>query len=104
MAQYRFLTDHMLPGGGYVQAGTTLSTVDVGGTLPTNWVPSNAVDPLDSPAVNAFYARGPQITPLIRGQWSDVFVAAPKTYWKQIPATNQWQLTGLGSALPPIGI
>jgi hypothetical protein len=98
MATYRFLTDHMLPGGAYVHAGTTL-------TMPDDWVPSGAVDPLDTAAVKAFHAAGPQTVPLIRGQWSDVFVAAPVTYWKATPGTNhtQWELTGtLGAGLPSI--
>jgi hypothetical protein len=103
MAQYRFLVDHYIDTT-YIQAGTTASTVDVGGGLPINFRPSGAVDPLDTLAVNAFWAAGPQATPLVRMQWSTQFVAPPVTYWRQIPYGRLWQLTGLGAALPPIGV
>jgi hypothetical protein len=96
MAQYRLLADHWI-NQFYFLAGTTLTMAD-------NWVPSNAVDPLDTPAVNAFWAAGPRPLGLVRQQWSDIQVALPITYWKQIPGGNFWQLTGLGSAKPPIGI
>jgi hypothetical protein len=46
MAQYRFLAPHSI-GQFYFEAGDIASTADVGGTLPTNWQPSNAVEPLD---------------------------------------------------------
>jgi hypothetical protein len=110
MAQYRFLVDHYI--GGYYSAGDTATTADVGGSLPANWKPTGGCDPLDTPAVNAFYAAGPQATPLIRTQWSTIFVAAPATYWKgtslpPAPGTGvspltSYQLTGLGTNMPPI--
>jgi hypothetical protein len=105
MASYRLLVDHFLPGGAYIPAGSIVSTVDVGGTLPVNWI-SNAVDPLDTAAVNVFYAAGPQIMPiLVRQQWTNVPVFTPVTYWRQLPGgSKQWQLTGLGAGLPPIGM
>jgi hypothetical protein len=65
MSVYRLLQDHVLPGGAYVLAGTIVSTVDVGGGLPTNWVPSGNCEPLDNAAVTAFYAAGPQFPGLI---------------------------------------
>jgi hypothetical protein len=104
MSTYRLLQDHFLPGGAYALAGSIVSTVDVGGTLPNGWV-SNAVDPLDASALQAFWAAGPQITPLVRQQWTNVPVLGPVTYWRPVPgSTNQWQLTGLGAGLAPIGI
>jgi hypothetical protein len=104
MSTYRTLSDIYL-GGAAILAGTILSTQDVGGGLPVNWVPPAAVDPLDTAAVTAFYAAGPQIMPiLIRQQWSNVFVAPPVTYWRQISGSNQWQLMGLGANLAPIGM
>jgi hypothetical protein len=71
MSAYRFLQDAYI-GTQYFQAGTTASTADVaGGTLPIGWKPGVCVDPLDTPAVNAFYAIGPQTAPiLVRQQWS----------------------------------
>jgi hypothetical protein len=112
MAQYRFLVDHYI-GTTYILAGTTASTADViGGTLPANFRPSGAVDPLDTPAVNAFYAQGPQATPLVRPQWATIPVSPPATYWRGTPlpavpganAGTSWQLTGLGSNLSAIVI
>jgi hypothetical protein len=103
MSTFRLLSDHVLPSGAYVLAGTVVSTADVGGTLPIGWI-SNAADPLDVSGVQAFYALGPQITPLVRQQWVGVPVSPPVTYWRQIPGGRMWGLTGLGSALPPIGM
>ena len=100
MAQYRFLTDHYI-GNAIFPAGTTASTADVpGGTLPVNWVPSGAVDPLDDFAIQAFWSVGPQNLPLIRSQWT--FVAPPSVYWQPFNlALFQYQLTGAGAALGP---
>ena len=69
MAQYRFLEDAFV-GQIFYQAGTTASTADVGGTLPTGWIPNNNVDPLDSPATVAFYNAGPQQCGLVRDQFN----------------------------------
>jgi hypothetical protein len=103
MARYRCLQDVVGPGGQYFNAGDTISTVDVGGTLPVNWTPAAACEPLDAAAVNAYYAAGPQVMPiLIRQHWSGVFVASPVTYWKQVPGGRFWQLAGTN--LPPISI
>jgi hypothetical protein len=103
MSSYRFLADHYI-GTAYFLAGTTASTRDVGGTLPINWGPSGNCEPLDAPAVNAFYAAGVQPPGLIRQQWSNVPVSVPVTYWRQIPGGRLWHLTGLGAALAPIGV
>jgi hypothetical protein len=102
MAQYRTLVD-VYVGGQHILAGTTLTMAD-------NWVPSAAFDPLDTPALNAFYAVGPQATPLVRQQWTTQFVAPAVTYWKptSLPAVpgasglTSWQLMGLGAGLPAI--
>jgi hypothetical protein len=99
MAQYRLLSDHWI-GELYLPAGTVASTAD--GTLPVDWVPSGAVEPLDGAAVAAFHAAGPQITPLVRAQWSGVPVFAPVTSWRQIPGGRMFQLTGLGSGLAAV--
>jgi hypothetical protein len=102
MATYRTLSDIYI-GGGVILAGSTLSTQDVGGSLPTNWVPPGAVDPLDTPAVNAFYAAGVQPPPLVRQQWSTIPVSLPVTYWRRTGNGYFWQLTGpLGSSYAPI--
>jgi hypothetical protein len=106
MSAYRFLSDHYI-GTQYFYAGTIASTADVGGTLPVNWLPSNAVDPLDTAALNAFCAIGPKPLGLVRQQWVGLFVAPPVTYWRIVPGsspTTFWQLTGLGASKAPIGI
>lgn len=100
------LEDHYISGV-YMSAGTTQSTIDVGGLLPIGWVPTPNVDPLDTPAVNAFYAVGPA--------WPGPISIKPVTYWTEVqppldfsPADfsrsdfnvahirNSWSLTGLG--------
>jgi hypothetical protein len=96
MARYRWLQDGHV-GDAYYHAGDIMQAAD-------NWLPPAAVDPIDTAAVNAFYSAGPQTFPiLIRQQWSTVPVSPPVTYWRQIPGGSQWQLTGLGAGLPPIG-
>jgi hypothetical protein len=101
MASYRLLADHYV--GGVVHlAGTTLSTADVGGTLPTGWVPSGQVDPLDGDAVQAFWDAGPQGLGLVRQRWTGTPVPRPVTYWVPYPAgggTSPMILTGLGAGL-----
>ena len=103
MAQYRMLQDHFDANGRYYQAGTIASTQDAGGTLPTGWTPTGQVDPLDTPAVNAFYAAGPQLNGPIKTQWSALSVAAPVTRWVERVNPNPYReyvLTGLGAGLP----
>jgi hypothetical protein len=103
MARYRWLQDGNV-NGFYFNAGDIAATADAGGTLPVNWVPPAAVDPIDTAAVNAFYNAGPQtFSILIRQQWSTAPVSPPVTYWQQISGGKLWQLTGLGAGLPPIG-
>ena len=60
--------------GPTIRLGTTASTADVGGTLPVDWPPTGAVDPLDATAVTAFYARGPQMGAMVRQQWTGIAV------------------------------
>jgi hypothetical protein len=96
MSTYYLLADHAI--GPYVfPAGSTQSTADAGGLLPTGWSPSNNVDPIDAGALAAFYANGPcTCSPR-------PFVRPPKTFWKRTPGANSgvmfWSLTGLGSGL-----
>jgi hypothetical protein len=95
MATYRLLSD-FYNNGAYSLAGDII-------TMPDNFVPSAAMDPLDTPGVNALHAAGPQTAGLIRQQWVGVPVNPPVTYWKKIPGGRMWQLSGLGANLPPIG-
>ena len=112
MARYRWLQDGYV-GTTYYYAGDIASTADVGGSLPANFIPPAAVDPLDNAAVTAFYAQGPQATVLVRPQWTGQAAVPAVTYWKPTglppPAfgangLTSWQLTGLGANLPTIVI
>jgi len=106
MSRYRFLQDAYIANVLF-PAGSTASTADVGGLLPTGWQPGPYVEPLDTPAVNAFYSAGPFRASLARQQFSGVPVPGPTTYWVSTPQpTNpsamKWTLAGLGSALAPL--
>jgi hypothetical protein len=70
----------------------------VGGTLPSNFTPPAAVDPLDNAAAIAFFNAGPQLLGSVRTQWTTVPVKQPLTYWTSV-GNDVWQLTGLGAAL-----
>jgi len=85
-------------------------TINAGETRAAyNWLPSLAVDPLDTTAVNNFYAGGPRVG----GQYEDLNLfqlpfytggsqpIRPVTYWIQ-SAPRTWKLTGLGVNLAPI--
>lgn len=100
MSSYYLLADHSI-GGLYFPAGTTQSTADAGGLLPSGWSPTPNVDPLDAGALSAFYAAGPCL-PSPR-----LFVRPPKTFWQRSPQPSnpsamKWSLTGLGSALAAV--
>jgi hypothetical protein len=105
VSQYRMLSDHSIRGF-YYQAGDVASTADVGGTLPTGWVPSNNVDPLDPAAVTAFWTAGFQPLGPVLNHWSFVTVAPPITAWIPVAGTSNpnrfYRLGGLGAALPPV--
>jgi hypothetical protein len=100
MSSYRFLEDHSI-GSFYYPAGTTAATADVGGTLPAGWTPTPNVDPLDAPAVAAFFAQGPVKCGPVIAQWSYQSVGPPVTYWAK-QSNGEYALTGLGSALSPL--
>ena len=103
--QYRLLVPHTLKGGVYYEAN---SIVTEAVEIPANWVPSLAVDPLNTRAVNAFYAAGPRrggyyedVNNLPYIQFAFNTPIAPATFWKNTFG-NTWVLTGLGSNLPPV--
>jgi hypothetical protein len=108
MARYRFLQDFVDANNILYQAGTIGSTADVGGTLPTNFVPPAAVDPQDASAAQAFFNAGVRLLPLVRQQWTGIPVNPPTCFWQ--PRTNptggpldpyrEYQLSGpLGAGL-----
>ena len=88
MALYKMLQPHSI-GGVYYEAGSVAS-------LPADWVPTPNVEPLDTEAVNSFYAAGPTQ----RG-------GGGVTYWLASPVPGNssvmaYSLTGLGRGMPPI--
>jgi hypothetical protein len=106
MSSYYLLADHYI-GGLYFPAGSTAATADAGGLLPTAWVPGPFVDPLDTPAVNAFYAAGPQRAAKQWGGTNGGPGPKPATYWLATPSPSNpsvmlWRLTGLGIGKAPI--
>jgi hypothetical protein len=100
LSQYRFLSAHFI-NNRYYAAGETAFTRDVvGGSLPLNWVPTPAAEPLDPAAVSAFWSAGPWVNSQI-----DLFQAPPATYFAPVPATatpnRTYALTGpLGVGFP----
>jgi hypothetical protein len=102
MARYRFLADAYV-GERHYLAGDVAE-------MPDDWVPHGNCEPLDTAALKAYYAVGPQTAGLNRQQWSTVPVSAPVTYWRATPlpavpgarGLTSWQLTGLGAGLPAI--
>ena len=102
--KYRLLLPHWLNNTYYDANSIITEGVDV----PFGWVPTLAVDPLTTTAVQAFFNAGPRGG----GQYEDLnmtntFRAAfnvlmpPVTYWKQ--SGGFWTLTGLGATLGPVG-
>jgi hypothetical protein len=106
LAMYRLLEPHYLSGV-YYAAG---SIVKEGFQIPISWVPTLAVDPLNSFAVQNFYNAGPRslsnedLNQWARGnpQGQIGFVAPPVTFW-QASSGNLYRLTGLGASFPPVG-
>ena len=93
--QYLFLRPHYI-NDVYLPVGTVWSTY--------NWVPTLAVDPLDTAAVTAFYNAGPRDGGIYEDTnfWPGASSRAPVTYWKIVPP--YWTLTGLGAGLPGIPV
>jgi hypothetical protein len=114
MSTYRFFQDCWI-GTNYYVAGSSAATGDVSATatvpntLPVGWVPTSAAcEPLDTPALTAFYAAPVRVPGLVRQQFSTVFPLAPTTFWKGTAnpggATTSYQLQGLGINLAPISM
>jgi hypothetical protein len=98
-ATYRCLAPVPLPpgmGAGAFAPGTTLTE---GQNIPEGWQPTPAVDPLNAPALAAFYAIRPEVPPVARQ-------LDPQTYWqvRHYETRNEWSLTGPGSGLPAINM
>jgi hypothetical protein len=108
-ASYFLLQPHYI-NDVYLQAWTTVTE---GREIPVGWVPTLMVDPLNAPAVAAFYAAGPR--PGYPGPgydwqaWQRTTAQRPSaiersnTYWVESPP-GMFKLTGLGAGLPPVGV
>ena len=98
-ASYAVVAPTQLPGGTVVTCGTTLTE---GANIPFGWLPPPTVDPLNTAAVNAFYAEGVQF--LAYG-FNQSYCQIPVTYWKGVPgAPGFYALTGLGAGLGAINM
>lgn len=110
MARYRALQDIDL-GGNWpqVQAGTILTDQPPVPNIPVGWSPPAAAEPLDGPALTAFYNAGVQFVGLIRSQWNGINIVPPVTFWKVDPTAapgnpyRQFVLAGpLAAGLPMV--
>jgi hypothetical protein len=113
MASYRLLAPHYVRTQ-YLGAGEVVSD-GPGGVLPSGWVPTIGVDPLDEDAIQRFWNAG-SIAQVRQPWWSQGYwgmqggrwvpgVGPPLIYWE--PATSPaswWILTGAGAALGPKAI
>lgn len=95
--RFQALTDLTLPTGDYVQAGTTFN--GPAGYKP----PTNAVNPLDSEAVEAYRAEGPRGCDDAEkwralftntNRWVGLSVPGPALQW--VRSGKTWVLTGTG--------
>jgi len=112
-AQYRLIQPHYLANNRRYEVGETIRETDNTGPgdVPSGWVPSLAVDPLNSQAATAFYNAGPRqisyddLQRWSNSQWANIApttTVRPVTFW--VKNGNQFSLTGLGAGFPPITI
>jgi hypothetical protein len=99
-AKYLLLVPHYLPTG-YALAG---ETVTEGIEIPFGWMPTAAVDPLNSQAIQAFWNAGP--SPVAGIEYSIDFYPfissqKPVVYWQPLGPPGSFILTGPGAALGP---
>jgi hypothetical protein len=84
--------------------------VTEGGAIPVGWIPTVAVDPLNSAAIQAYWNAGPRA--VASAEYSLTYYSSaplvpdepgskpPAVQWKAVPGTtNAFQLTGAGAAL-----
>lgn len=101
-AQYRLLSPHYLATG-YTLAGTIVTE---GKEIPFGWIPTNAVEPLNQPAIQQYWNVGPNFNAELSQDYYptaftyNIFVAAPKVFWKPVPGQpGAFILTGAGASL-----
>ena len=99
-ASYRLLRPQYLSSG-WRPAG---DVINEGVDVHLGWAPTLAVDPLNTQAVNAFYAAGPRDNAheSLNFWAGGEFVPKPATYWYIFTDTSgqeYWALSGLGASL-----
>jgi hypothetical protein len=94
MASYRLLQDHFVAGAGgrVLSAGQVVTT---GKELPTGYVPTPNMEPMDVAATQAMWDAGPVLPGYLNVS------TPPVTHWQQLGSTGFWQLQGLGASLAP---
>lgn len=94
VAQYRLLVPHYLASG-YTAAGTTVTE---GVEIPSGWVPTIAVEPLNITAIHNYWNAGP---PAGAEYGEDFFIfpvaQKPSVYWQPLGPLGYFQLTGAGA-------
>ena len=104
MGIYRMLSDHYV-NGNMLEAGTTQND-NVGGLLPSGFVPTVGMDPQDQDAINKFWFAGPLALAansayLALGIIGKV-AAKPLIYWVPVSGASGdelYILTGNGASL-----
>ena len=104
--QFRALTDLLLSDGRYIQAGQTFEA-------PPNYLPpTNAVEPLDPDAVQAYFNVGPRgcldaerhrAVFTNSARWSDIPVPKPSTQWQPVDVKKPWLGFSLSGAENNLG-
>lgn len=99
-AQYRLLVPHYVSNGYYI----TGTIVTEGIEIPFGWPPTIAVEPLNQPAIQAYWNQGPK--PLTDSEaYRDFYpffqIYHRSIYWLPTGIQGQFQLTGAGASLGP---
>jgi hypothetical protein len=108
MATWRFLSDHWI-NNQIIEAGSTQND-GPNGLLPSGWLPTFGVDPIDQAAIQAFWNAGPSafvqgyLALLPFSRWQNAPIAKPLIFWVEFgtpldPGSQAYILTGAGASL-----
>jgi hypothetical protein len=96
MVSYVLLVPHYI-GGAELPAGTLVTE---GVQIPVGWIPTLAVDPQDSVAIQNYWNAGPQDGAEPNRDFYPWVPLPATTYWVPVAGTQgYWQLTGTGASL-----
>jgi hypothetical protein len=96
MVSYVLLVPHFI-GGTELPAGTLVTE---GVQIPTGWIPTLAVDPQDSVAIQNYWNAGPQDGAEPNRDFYPWVPLASMTHWVPVAGLQgYWQLTGAGTSL-----